>query len=234
MAKPFEIVFALYPDMTQLDFTGPFEVLKGMPDTRVIIASRDGGQLVADTGLVFDGLTRLSEIERCDLICVPGGLGTDAAARDSKFVAEVRRLGQSATYVTSVCTGSLILGAAGLIRGKRAACHWGWRELLADSGAIPDPGRVVRDGNVITGGGVTAGIDFALTVVAEVAGPEVAQAIQLSIEYDPAPPFDAGRPEKAPRGVLRAVRERYARIFPERRDAMEAAIKREAATSGAG
>ena len=120
----------------------------------------------------------------------------------------------------------MILAAAGLIQGKRAACHWGWRELLTDAGAIPDPGRVVRDGNVITGGGVTAGIDFALTMVAELLGAEVAQAIQLSIEYAPAPPFDAGRPEKAPAGVLRFVRERIARMYPERKAAMEEAIAR--------
>ena len=226
MAEPFSIVFALYPGITQLDFTGPFEVLRRVPNTRSVVASRTGGELAADSGLVFGGLTKLSAIERCDLICVPGGQGQAAAVLDLDFVAEVRRLGKTARYVTSVCTGSLILGAAGLIRGKRAACHWAWRELLADAGAIPDPGRVVRDGNVISGGGVTAGIDFALSVVAELAGPEVAQAIQLSIEYDPAPPFDAGRPEKAPAGVLRVVRERIARMYPERKAAMEAALAR--------
>ena len=226
MAEPFVIVFALYPDITQLDFTGPFEVLRRMPSARLVVASKTGGELKADSGLVFGGLERLSGIERCDLICVPGGRGQAAAVGDQEFIAEVRRLGLGARYVTSVCTGSLILAAAGLIRGKRAACHWAWRELLADAGAIPDPARVVRDGNVISGGGVTAGIDFALTVVAELTGPEVAQAIQLSIEYDPAPPYDAGRPEKAPAQVLRLVRERIAGMYPERKAAMEAAILR--------
>jgi cyclohexyl-isocyanide hydratase len=226
MVGPFVIVFALYPDITQLDFTGPFEVLRRMPDTRLIVASRTGGELKADSGLVFGGLAKLAEIERCDLICVPGGRGQAPAVRDQEFLAQVRRLGLGARYVTSVCTGSLILAAAGLIRGKRAACHWAWRELLVDAGAIPDPGRVVRDGNVISGGGVTAGIDFALTVVAELMGAEVAQAIQLSIEYDPAPPYDAGRPEKAPAPVLRLVRERIAGMYPERKAAMEAAIAR--------
>src|SRR5688572_7996464 len=151
MAEPFAIVFALYPDITQLDFTGPFEVLRRMPDTRLTVASRTGGELKADSGLVFGGLAKPQQIERCDLICVPGGRGQAAAVRDAEFVAEVRRLSLGARYVTSVCTGSLILAAAGLIRGKRAACHWAWRELLADAGAIPDPGRVVRDGNVISG-----------------------------------------------------------------------------------
>jgi transcriptional regulator GlxA family with amidase domain len=226
MSEPFSIVFALYPKLTQLDFTGPFEVLRRAPNVRVTVASRAGGEITADSGLSFAGVAKLAEIDTCDLICVPGGSGTSAAVLDAEFVAEVRRLGQRARYVTSVCTGSLILGAAGLIGGKRAACHWAFRDMLSDVGAIPDAGRVVRDGNVITGGGVTAGIDFALTVVGEVFGTEVAQAIQLSIEYDPAPPFAAGRPEKAPPAVLRLVRERIARNYPERKAAMEAALAR--------
>jgi transcriptional regulator GlxA family with amidase domain len=226
MAEPITIVFALYPNITQLDFTGPFEVLRRVPGARTVIASREGGKLRADSGLVFDELVRLDSIDRCDLVCVVGGAGQAAAVLDEEYVAQVRRLGLQARYVTSVCTGSLVLGAAGLIRGKRAACHWAWRELLEDAGAIPDAGRVVRDGNVITGGGVTAGIDFALTVAAELAGVEVAQAIQLGIEYDPSPPFDAGRPEKAPTNVLKAVRERIAGMYPERKAAMERALAR--------
>jgi len=226
MSEPFSIVFALFPGMTQLDFTGPFEVLRRAPNARITLASRTGGEISADSGLTFAGLSKLSDVAGCDLICVPGGGGQAAAVRDAEFVAEVRRLGQRARYVTSVCTGSLILAAAGLIQGKRAACHWAWREMLAEVGAIPDAGRVVRDGNVITGGGVTAGIDFALTVVAELFGAEVAQAIQLSIEYDPAPPFGAGRPEKAPPRVLGLVRERIAKMYPERKAAMEAALAR--------
>jgi transcriptional regulator GlxA family with amidase domain len=158
---------------------------------------------------------------------VPGGSGvTDNAIRDEAFLGELRRLAETAHYVTSVCTGSLALGAAGLLRGKRAACHWAWRELLLPFGAIPDAGRVVRDGNVITGGGVTAGIDFALTVVAELAGAETAQAIQLQIEYAPAPPFDAGVPETAPPAILARVRERLARMAERRRGAVEAAAVR--------
>jgi len=226
MSEPFSIVFALFPGMTQLDFTGPFEVLRRAPNARITLASRTGGEISADSGLTFAGLSKLSDVAGCDLICVPGGGGQAAPVRDAEFVAEVRRLGQRARYVTSVCTGSLILAAAGLIQGKRAACHWAWREMLAEVGAIPDAGRVVRDGNVITGGGVTAGIDFALTVVAELFGAEVAQAIQLSIEYDPAPPFGAGRPEKAPPRVLGLVRERIAKMYPERKAAMEAALAR--------
>lgn len=226
MAEPFVIVFALYPNITQLDFTGPFEVLRRVPGAKLIVASRAGGNLTADSGLVFADTVKLAEVARCDLICVPGGVGQADAVRDADFVGQVKRLGEGARYITSVCTGSLILGAAGLIKGKRAACHWAWREMLAGAGAIPDPARVVRDGNVITGGGVTAGIDFALTVAAELAGEEVAQAIQLAIEYAPAPPFNAGRPETAPAGVLKTVRERIARMYPDRKAAMEAALAR--------
>jgi cyclohexyl-isocyanide hydratase len=225
MADPISIVFALYPNITQLDFTGPFEVFRRMPNAQIIVASCAGGPLTADSGLVFAELRKLETVERCDLLCVVGGAGQAAAARDDAFLAEVRRLGEGARYLTSVCTGSLLLAAAGLIKGKRAACHWAWRELLADAGAIPDAGRVVRDGHLITGGGVTAGIDFALTVVAELAGADVAQAIQLSIEYDPTPPFRAGRPETAPPSVLRIVQERIARMFPERKAAMERALR---------
>ena len=221
MSEPLRIVFALYPQLTQLDFTGPYEVLRRLPGARVSVASSAGGALVSDSGLTFGNLQVLSEIERCDLICVPGGRGRVAAAEDAHFLADVRRLGLGARYITSVCTGSLILGAAGLLRGKRAACHWAWRELLGEFGAIPDPARVVRDGNVITGGGVTAGIDFALTLVAELAGADVAQAIQLSIEYAPAPPFACGRPEEAPRAVLSAVCQRIARMYPERSGAFQ-------------
>src|SRR6202162_124127 len=145
---------------------------------------------------------------------------------NAQFHAQIRRLAARAQYVTSVCTGSLVLGAAGLLRGKRAACHWAWRDMLALFGAIPDPARVVRDGNIVTGGGVTAGIDFALTLVAEIAGPEVAQAIQLQIEYAPAPPFDTGTPESAPPAILARVRERNAAAAPRRRAAVEAAAAR--------
>jgi putative intracellular protease/amidase len=216
MTNSLSLVFALYPDLTQLDFTGPYEVLRRMPGARVRVACVKGGAIVSDSGLVFGALERLADIESCDLICVPGGRGRVAAAEDPEFMAQLRRLAGGARYVTSVCTGSLLLGAADLIRGKRAACHWAWRDLLVAFGAFPDAGRVVRDGNVITGGGVTAGIDFALSVVAELSSGEIAQAIQLSLEYDPAPPFDAGRPEKAPRAVLAAVCERIAQAYPER------------------
>ena len=220
------IVFALFPGVTQLDFTGPHQVFSSLSGASVILASREGGAIETG-GMTFAGLRRLAEIPECDVLCVPGGRGvTDHAILDAAFLGELRRLAATAKFVTSVCTGSLALGAAGLLRGRRAACHWAWRDLLTPFGAIPDPGRVVRDGHIITGGGVTAGIDFALSVVAELTDPETAQAIQLQIEYAPAPPFDAGLPESAPPAILARVRERIASMAARRRDAVAAAAAR--------
>jgi cyclohexyl-isocyanide hydratase len=222
MADPITIVFPLYPGVTHLDFTGPHQFLARLPGANLITASVGGAPIAAD-GLVFADLAPLEAIERCDVLCVPGGIGCTEAMQDPVYMAAIRRLADGARYVTSVCTGSLILGAAGLLRGKRATSHWAWRDLLAQFGAIPDPARVVRDGNVLTGGGVTAGIDFALTLATELAGPLAAQAIQLGLEYAPAPPFDAGRPETAPPEVLALVRERMAPGAPARRAAVERA-----------
>jgi cyclohexyl-isocyanide hydratase len=223
--EEFPVVFAIYPHVTQLDFTGPHEVLARLPGARCILASSTGGDLEADGGLVFTRVRRLADIERCALICVPGGFGTIEAMEDQELLAQLRRLAKTARYVTSVCTGALVLGAAGLLKGKRATSHWAWREALSAFGATPDPARVVRDGNVFTGGGVTAGIDFALTVLAEVAGDEFAQSVQLGIEYAPAPPFNSGRPELAPPHILASTQQRYERV----RGARDAAVQRAAA-----
>jgi cyclohexyl-isocyanide hydratase len=227
MNRTFDIVFALYPRITQLDFTGPFEVLARLPDARCILASVDGGELAADRGMKFAGLTPLAELSSCDLLCVPGGFGTVQAIEDARYLAAIRRLGARARYVTSVCTGSLLLAAAGLLRGKRAACHWAWRDQLAEFGVTPDPARVVRDGNVFTGGGVTAGIDMAFEVMAEIAGRDHAETVQLAIEYAPAPPFESGRPELAREPVLRVALERMNSVRVER----NAAIRRAAAAA---
>lgn len=218
----FHIVFAIYPGMTHLDFTGPHQFLSRLPGARVTVASPAGGEVPAD-GLSFANTVPIAEVENCDLICVPGGIAATEMALDRVFVSHIRRLGQNARYITSVCTGSLILGAAGLLQGKRAACHWAWRDLLPLFGAIPDERRVARDGDIITGGGVTAGIDFALTVLEEIAGRDVAETIQLGLEYAPSPPFQSGRPELA-RPEIRA---RYDAIFsklaPSRRAQAEEA-----------
>lgn len=213
----FTTVFAIYPNLTHLDFTGPHQVLCRIPGATTIIASRDGGEIEAEGGLVIGRTQKLADIAHCDLICVPGGIAATETALDTAFVSEVRRLALGAKYVTSVCTGSLILGAAGLLEGKRAACHWAWRDLLTEFGAIPDPARVVRDGNIFTGGGVTAGIDFAFTVLAEIAGEPVAKAVTLGLEYAPAPPYACGRPELADEATLNLMARNTEKMMPQRR-----------------
>ena len=224
-----EIVIALYPGVTHLDFTGPHQVLSRTPGARVHVASL-GGRDIAAEGLTFTDLADLAAIPRCDVLLVPGGVTATEAMLDAAFMAEIRRLGAGARYLTSVCTGSLILAAAGFLQGKRAACHWGWRALLAPFGAIVDEARVVRDGNIITGGGVTAGIDFAFVLLAELAGETVAKAVQLGLEYAPAPPFDAGRPELAGPEVVAAYQARMEPLMPKRRaQAAEAARRLELA-----
>ena len=224
-AAKLQIVIALYPDVTHLDFTGPHQVLSRAPNVQVTVASMGGRDIAAD-GLVFTGLAALAELERCDLLLVPGGLGATDAMLDETFLREIRRLGAGATYLTSVCTGSLILAAAGFLTGKRAATHWAWRGLLEPFGVFVDTGRVVRDGNVITGGGVTAGLDFAFTVLAEIAGEDLAQTVQLGLEYAPAPPFNAGRPELAPPRILAAYNRRLGPLVASRRAAAEEAARR--------
>jgi cyclohexyl-isocyanide hydratase len=219
MTAPVIIVFPVFPGVTQLDFTGPYQVLVRTPGTELIVASV-GGAPVSTTGLTFSDLARLEDVERCDVICVPGGNVLEAMQHED-LVANIRRLARGARYVTSVCTGSLILGAAGLLHGKRSACHWAYRDLLPIFGAIPDAARVVRDGNFISGGGVTAGIDFALTLAAELTDETTAQAVQLALEYAPAPPFEAGRPDIAPAEVLARVQERYAGMLTQHRAVAE-------------
>lgn len=225
VSADFPVVFALYPNITQLDFTGPYEVFTRVPGARSILASVAGGTIQAGGGMTFAGVGKLEDIESCALLCVPGGYGTIQAMDDRRYLAELRRLAATARYVTSVCTGSLLLAAAGLLTGKRAACHWAWRDSLAALGAIPDPARVVREGNIISGGGVTAGIDMALTVLAEIAGADYAQTVQLGIEYAPMPPFDSGRPECARPEIVAAARKHLDSVREER----DAAVRRAAA-----
>jgi cyclohexyl-isocyanide hydratase len=225
MTSDATVVFALYPRVTQLDFTGPFEIFARLPGARCVLASTDGGTIQADGGITFSNVVRLADVAQCMLLCVPGGFGTVAAMDDQAYLAELRRLGAEARFVTSVCTGSLLLAAAGLLRGKRAACHWAWRELLAEFGVTPDAGRIVRDGNVVTGGGVTAGIDMALSVMAEIAGVDYAQTVQLAVEYAPEPPFDCGRPERARPEIVAAALRRLDAIRTERSDVVRRAAE---------
>jgi cyclohexyl-isocyanide hydratase len=216
MTQPLTIGFLLFPRLTQLDFTGPFEVLSRLPGATVKLLWKQAGPVRSDTGLSMLADTALAEAPQLDILCIPGGPGVAALMEDAEVLDFLRAQAPGARYVTSVCTGALVLGAAGLLRGKRATTHWASHDFLADLGAIPVQGRVVRDGKVFTGGGVTAGIDFALTIAAEIAGPEVAQAIQLQIEYAPAPPFNAGTPATAPAEVLAAAQARGAGMRAER------------------
>ncbi len=210
-----KIVIAIYDGVTHLDFTGPHQFLARVPGARVSVASVDGSPVAAD-GLTFSNLEKLTEIHECDILVVPGGSDVNAI-QDPPFMEAIRRLAGVSRYIVSVCTGSLILGAAGLLTGKRAASHWAWRDVLTLYGATPDDRRVVRDGNVFTGGGVTAGIDVALTVVSEIFGAQLAQSLQLALEYAPAPPFQSGRPELAAPDILEQIRSRYAKRVADSR-----------------
>jgi cyclohexyl-isocyanide hydratase len=206
----FNIGFVLFPNVTQLDLMGPLQVLHRLPEARAHIAAKSLNPVATDCGLSLVPTTTFAACEPLDLLCVPGGFGVSGAIADPDTIDFVRRQAARAKYVTSVCTGAFVLGVAGLLRGRRATTHWAYTDLLPLVGAVHAQARVVRDGNVFTGAGVTAGIDFALSVAAEVAGNEAAERIQLSLEYDPAPPFTAGNPRLAPASVRERVSERFA------------------------
>lgn len=200
----------LFPRVQQLDMTGPYDVFAQMPDTRVHLVAKTREPVKSSAGMILTPDATFADCPALDVICVPGGSGVGDLMEDEETLAFIRRQADGARYVTSVCTGSLVLGATGLLRGRRATTHWAYHGLLAELGAIPVHARVVRHGNLFTGGGITAGIDFALTLAAELVGEHEAQAIQLQMEYAPAPPFDAGDPEHAPAVVVSDVRERSA------------------------
>lgn len=207
--------FVIFPNLTQLDFTGPLQVLHRLPGATTHIVAKTRHLVPSDGPLAIPPTATFADCPPLDLICIPGGFGVDQAMEDGETIAFVRRQGARAKYVTSVCTGAFILGAAGLLQGKRATTHWAYHHLLPRVGAIPVKERVVRDGNTVTGGGVTAGIDFAFTVMNEIAGPLVTQAVQLALEYDPKPPFEGGSPDRAPAGIKATVDQRFAQRLPE-------------------
>jgi cyclohexyl-isocyanide hydratase len=204
MSATCHIGFLLFPHVTQLDLTGPAQILSRIPDARVHLLWKTREPVVTDVGFSINPTTSFEDCPPLDVLCVPGGFGIRALFGDDETLSFLRRQGEQARYVTSVCNGSLVLGAAGLLEGYRAACHWMWRHYLPRFGAIPVAERIVRDRNRVSGGGVTAGIDFALALAAELAGEEVAKLLQLNFEYDPQPPFDCGSPESA--GVERVAR----------------------------
>jgi cyclohexyl-isocyanide hydratase len=219
----FRIGLLAFPDMTQLDMTGPLQVFAGLPGAATHVIWKTLDPIRAHGGLTIVPDTLMADCPNLDAICVPGGAGVLPLMDDKETLDFLHAKAAEARYVGSICTGSLVLGAAGLLRGKKATTHWAWTDLLAPLGATYTAGRVVRDGNLFTGGGVTAGIDFALTMVAELAGPDVAEAIQLGIEYAPAPPFDSGTPETARPEVLAAVRTRMD-AAREKREVMVAKV----------
>lgn len=200
----------LFPDLTQLDLTGPFEVFHRIPGAQVHLVWKDLAPVRAQGGLHLVPTTTFADCPPLDLVCVPGGFGTAALLADTTVLAWLRAQATTARYMTAVCTGSLVLAKAGLLAGRRATCHWNYVDLLPRMGAVYEPGRVVVDGDRITGGGVTAGIDFALRVAAELAGEPIAKAIQLGLEYDPAPPFASGHPDRADAVTIGLVKARLA------------------------
>lgn len=216
------IGMVLFEGVTQLDLTGPYEVFARMPGARVLLLAERAEPVRTEWGMTIAPQATFSSAPPIDLLCVPGGWGVDAQLRNDRMIAFLRDHGASASYVTSVCSGALLLGAAGLLRGYRATTHWMSLELLRHFGAEPVDARVVRDRNRITGGGVTAGIDFALAVAGELHGAEVAQRIQLAIEYRPSPPFDAGSPHTAPASVRDAVLRASEATLARRRGIVEA------------
>lgn len=197
MTPPIHIGFLLFPHVTQLDLTGPAQVLSRVPDAKVHLVWKTHDPVVTDVGFKIVPTTTFTDCPPLTVLCVPGGFGIGDQLNDSQTLDFLRRQGEEARYVTSVCNGALLLGAAGLLQGYRSACHWMWRKYLPRFGAEPVARRIVRDRNRISGGGVTAGIDFGLVLAAELAGDDVAKTLQLAFEYDPEPPFDCGSPEKA-------------------------------------
>jgi putative intracellular protease/amidase len=197
-SDPLNILIVNYDGGTLLDFAGPSEIFHRLPNTNVRYASLNGGNVTLEFGVVYGNTERLADIEQTDLILVPGGSNLTAPMQP-EYQAQIRRLAESAKHVTSVCNGSLVLAATGVLKGKRSACHWAFVNKLAEYGAIPVPDRFVEDdnGRFMSGGGVTAGIDFALRVAAKLRGREAAEFTQLVIEYDPAPPFHSGHPRDA-------------------------------------
>ncbi|WP_175714726.1 DJ-1/PfpI family protein [Burkholderia ambifaria] len=215
----------VFPGVQQLDLTGPHDVLASLPDATVHLVWKSRDTVASSSGLALAPTCTFDDCPPLDVICVPGGIGINDLLLDAETIAFVQQRAATARYVTSVCTGALLLGVAGLLHGRRATTHWAFHELLEPLGAVPVRERVVRDGNLITGGGVTAGIDFALTIAAELAGDEEAQSIQLALEYAPAPPFDAGSPDTAPASVLKRVTERSAAGLEKRRQTIDAALR---------
>ncbi len=216
----------LYPDLTQLDLTGPLAVFALIPDAKVSLIWKNKDPVACGRGFSMLPTATFDEIDTLDVICVPGGPGQIALMSDDATLDFLRRVAPGCSWVTSVCVGSLVLAAAGLLNGKRAACHWASLDQLALFGVTPVADRVVRDGMVMTGAGVTSGIDFALTLVAEMCGAKLAKELQLLIQYDPRPPFPGGTPGDSDPDIIAAVDALLAPMLSRRLAASKAAAAR--------
>jgi cyclohexyl-isocyanide hydratase len=216
------IVFVLFDNVTQLDFTGPVQFLSRLPGAVVHVVSKDGQPVTTDCGFSILPRSGFANCPQANILCVPGGHGVRDAIADTAIVDFVRQQAKGADYITSVCTGAFVLGAAGLLQGKKATCHWAYTQLLPLFGATHAPARVVRDGNLITAGGVTSGIDFALDLIAAISGEDVARTIQLALEYDPAPPFGGGSLASSSDETVGNLR---ARVYDKAASEMKTAIR---------
>jgi cyclohexyl-isocyanide hydratase len=221
----------IFPRMTQLDMTGPYEVLARLPDTKIELVARTLDPVTTDRGMQIVPTVTFANCPPLDVIMVPGGPGQQDLMEDEQALSFLRQQAAGAKYVTSVCTGSLVLGAAGLLKGKRATSHWAAIDHLKLLGATPVNEKVVTDGNIVTGAGVTSGIDFALALAAILEGEDVAREIQLQIEYDPAPPFNSGSPKTAARETVEKLRARLAKLNEQRREVAQRVGKRLGVTS---
>lgn len=223
--SPVSIAFLLFPNITQLDLTGPAQVLSRLGNVTVHLVAKTPDPVSTDAGFPLHPTTTMDQLTKADILCVPGGIGTLEVMQDEETLAWVRGIAKDAEWVTSVCTGSLILAAAGLLEGYKAGCHWASLDQLAYFGAIPVKERVVFDRNRATGGGVTSGIDFGLSLAARIRGEKHAKFIQLSLEYDPAPPFDAGSPEKVDPEIKAAYWDMIQTLAPGRDAKVKAIAK---------
>jgi cyclohexyl-isocyanide hydratase len=226
MSAPLQIGLVIFPRVTQLDLTGPVQVFSSVPGAKLHLIWKRIEPVASDSVLTLTPTTTFADCPQLDVICVPGGAGTDDMVNDADMLDFLRKQAVGAKYVTSVCTGSLVLGAAGLLRGYRAATHWTAMDFLDAFGATPTRTRVCVDRNRITGGGVTAGIDFALTLVSIMVDRQTAEAIQLRLEYNPAPPFNSGSPDTAPPEILALIQERIAPAQARRAEAVQRAAAR--------
>ncbi|TPQ41169.1 thiamine biosynthesis protein ThiJ [Bradyrhizobium guangdongense] len=226
MSQPLQIGLLVFPRVTQLDLTGPVQVFSSVPGANVHLIWKRIEPVPSDSVLTLTPTTTYAECPQLDVICVPGGFGTDDLVNDEETLAFLRKQAGGAKFVTSVCTGSLVLGAAGLLKGYRATTHWSAMEALGLYGATPTKSRVCIDRNRATGGGVTAGIDFALTLVSLLVNRTLAEAIQLRLEYNPAPPFNAGSPDTAPAEVVALMKEKIAASQARRMEANKRAAAR--------